>query len=464
MKTNSKVIPAAALVSLILISMFMSGFSLSPGSETPPPAQVNVLALEKRDIAGTVTANGMVESQSTTKVYSSLQLQIKSVAVKVGDTVQEGDVLCELNTETLELSIAQQQAAIWAAQSKANYSLAVAQNDLDTVNYNAENGYNTAILQAEAAVKNAEIAVSTASDDLQYARREYREARDDNHSVQGAETEDEMLRRLRLAYEMKQNALTSAQQQLENAEANLKAIKIAAEEQAVSTRQRVRNAELNTNLNDQYIALQRQQKDLEKATILCPVSGVVTAVNATEGAVPASVLFVIEDVNSLQLTANIDEYDIMSVAVGNSVVIKPDAEGSADYHGQVARIAPSAAKTAAGDTVNAGSSSFEADITVTPPSGGLRIGMHAKLDIAVRESKAAFAAPYSAVTKTTAGDSYVLVARRQPDGSCMAEQVIVERGIETNTLVEIKSGELQAGDLIITNLTGVRPGMAVTLP
>ena len=72
---------------------------------------VSTETLQQMDLQNTVSLTGVVESETDRKVYSTLSYLVESVNVQVGDVVQAGDVLAQLDTEQLEMDIAQQQAA-----------------------------------------------------------------------------------------------------------------------------------------------------------------------------------------------------------------------------------------------------------------------------------------------------------------------------------------------------------------
>lgn len=71
------------------------------GGNTQTVLASDTQVLSYTDLESSVSATGTVESSDTTKVYSTLAYQVKSVLVEVGDTVQEGDLLAELDAEPI---------------------------------------------------------------------------------------------------------------------------------------------------------------------------------------------------------------------------------------------------------------------------------------------------------------------------------------------------------------------------
>ena len=146
-------------------------------------------------------------------VYSTMSYTVMDVHVEVGDYVEEGQLLAELDGEMIRDQISSQQANLNAAsksskaqlqaaqdnydnflaglESGLNSTLLSAQNQVDTAydNYiKAETAYeryreglavneNTAILNAEASLENAEIALEQAEDAYERAEEFYEDAK-----------------------------------------------------------------------------------------------------------------------------------------------------------------------------------------------------------------------------------------------------------------------------------------------
>lgn len=153
---------------------------------------VSTETLQQMDLQNTVSLTGVVESETDRKVYSTLSYLVESVNVQVGDVVQAGDVLAQLDTEQLEMDIAQQQAAVDASNSQSAHQIEVNrkayenavenyQNGLDSNAISAESGVNQAessLTQAEYGVDNARLQVDAAEAAVRDARENYYITRD----------------------------------------------------------------------------------------------------------------------------------------------------------------------------------------------------------------------------------------------------------------------------------------------
>jgi len=133
--------------------------------------------------------------------------------------------------------------------------------------------------------------------------------------------------------------------------------------------------ELSANLKRTEIALEILENQLEKSTIISPVSGTVTSVVAEEGAVGTGCLFVVEDIDNLRVKARIREYDINRIQTGMEVTITSDATGDTAHIGAVSRINPSAAEKIAQSV------EFEIEVDVISQDTGLLIGMNTRIEI-----------------------------------------------------------------------------------
>lgn len=209
---------------------------------------VSTETLQQMDLQNTVSLTGVVESETDRKVYSTLSYLVESVNVQVGDVVQAGDVLAQLDTEQLEMDIAQQQAAVDASNSQSAHQIEVNrkayenavenyENGLDSNAISAESGVNQAessLTQAEYGVDSAQLQVDAAEAAVRDARENYRITRDQlNGNVDSArealDDAEDALAEAQAAYNSAvaeansqvsgaQSALTAASQALTEAE------------------------------------------------------------------------------------------------------------------------------------------------------------------------------------------------------------------------------------------------------
>lgn len=466
---------------------------------------VTTMPLQKQELSKTVSTTGTVESANSAQVYAKASGMVASVLVQVGDTVQAGDVLAQLDTEALELSIAQQRALLaqkgqlnafdqqQAQQSyeeyasdlatdqnaelvSAEHSLDLAQRDLsdarrDMSDHKDEMDYGDSVMYGlEKELKRAKDAWDDArkaldadkeNPDLVQAEEQAHQAYEkvyeewlatDKEYGDTLSSYSKEYRRARLAYD--------------NALENYRLAKLAAERTADSKAKELERNLIANDLTADQLALQQLQMQLEDSTVRSPISGTVTAVYAKEGAPAGSLLFVIEDTNDLLIKTTLKEYDIVAVEEGMPTVVKSDATGEMEYEGEVARVYPTAAKTADGQTKSSGSVEFETDVALLTGQDDLRVGMNVRLNVVVDQKKDVYAVPFDAVSTNENGESIVYLAKPDETGMLTAQPVVVQTGLETDFYIEISGEEIKDGAQVITGEQmgiGLIPGMPVRI-
>jgi HlyD family secretion protein len=171
---------------------------------------------------------------------------------------------------------------------------------------------------------------------------------------------------------------------------------------------------------------------------------------------------VLANLDAMEALVNVDENDIVSVALGQDAEIEVDALPDEKLSGSVVEIANSANVTAAG-TISQ-KTEFEVTIAVTSSREELRPGMTASADIVTDTRDAALSIPIQSVTVRTieqleegdeaaaehftpAEDGFVTVVFVVDDGKVQARQV--ETGIQGDDLIEITSG-LSEGEEVVS--------------
>ena len=209
-------------------------------------------------------------------------------------------------------------------------------------------------------------------------------------------------------------------------------------------------------------ALKQARDDLSKTTIYAPMSGTISDLNKEQGEIAIGsqfqpdVILVISDLSEMEAQVNIDENDIVSVAVGQEAEIEVDALPDQTLRGVVSEIASSANVAGAGSSDQ--KTEFEIKIAVTDPPATLRPGMTAAADISTKTNESALSVPIQSVAvrtidqlaaegkaheDTTARyeadkDGFVEVVFVVENGKVVAKQV--KTGIQSDELIEILDG------------------------
>ena len=255
-------------------------------------------------------------------------------------------------------------------------------------------------------------------------------------------------------------AVTDAQENVSDAEVALQEAEEQRELALHGYSNSVSSAQIATDQTVTEMNLADAQENIDKCTAPAPAAGTVTAVYVNEGESNASgsLLFVIENLDELEIVTSVREYDIASLAVGMPAEIKTDATGDTVYSGQVKDIAITAQKDAYGNTVSSSNAEFDVTLSVDPGEGGLLVGMNGRATITTDSTEGVLAVLYSSLGYDENGAPYVMAARPQDDGTLVVEKVPVETGVETDFEVEVISDALAEGDLILDDPTAVAEG------
>lgn len=220
------------------------------------------------------------------------------------------------------------------------------------------------------------------------------------------------------------------------------------EEGAVSRQEMLQAKTAYDNSVSAYNALFETKSQNEKNEITSPISGTVTRVNASVGlmanALPGGEpLFVVENLDDLQMKVKVSEYDVTSIHVGQKVTVTAQVLGEERVQGVVSRIAPT------GEAKEAGSKEMVVPVTISisEKNDHLIAGISAKAEILTAQVSDALIVPLDAVgVDAMKGERYVMVVK---DG--VAHKRTVKLGLEGDFEAEILSGEIEEGDLLVLN-------------
>ena len=188
-----------------------------------------------------------------------------------------------------------------------------------------------------------------------------------------------------------------------------------------------------------------------------PRDGVVLTRNATEGMKMSAgdVLFRIADLSTVWVLADVPEYDLANVQLGQMATIRVRSLPGQSFQGRVALIYPQ---------VNSETRSTKVRIELPNPNGQLRPDMYADVEIAASAGRPVVAVPDSAVIDT--GTRQVVILDK---GEGRFEPRDVKIGTQGGGLTEIRSG-IAVGDKVVvaanflidaeSNLKAALSGMA----
>ena len=461
--------------------------------------QVQTDEIKRMDLSKAISTTGTIQSKDVRTITSALAgVKIDEVNCKVGDMVQKGDVVVTFSREDINKKIGQIEEDIQEAKQVKGLDSG------DRVNtYNNSNGidfYNVAsaydkVKKAETDLQKAKDAVQRVCDEKAAFRDLHNEAVDKYTSVEKDYIEAKQKYETFLAQDNKDEAARYASE-VDRLSAKLSTYrsamgdsyndKITSFEEQEKTKfdardqaQRDYDAAIvaynkanydayyngeksdysltkgNVQANDNIKTLERQKEQnedsLDNYIVTAPIAGLVTAVNAQEGngyQATTGALLTIQAVDVLEVTTQVDEYDINNVKIGQSVAIMTDATGEDELTGIVTFIAPTATAAQSGTNATAtstsSSSSFEVKIDIQNKDDRLRLGMSAKLNILVDTHKNVLAVPYDAIEEEEGGAKciYVMDKNAPADTAKPASGGIEVIGVDgTTTTTPVPSGK-----------------------
>jgi Cu(I)/Ag(I) efflux system membrane fusion protein len=193
----------------------------------------------------------------------------------------------------------------------------------------------------------------------------------------------------------------------------------------------------NLNVPPEVIADITQTRQVPLAFIWpSPRDGVVLTRNATEGMKMSAgdVLFRIADLSTVWVLADVPEYDLANVQLGQMATIRIRSLPGQSFQGRVALIYPQ---------VNSETRSTKVRIEIPNPNGQLKPDMYADVEIAASAGRPVVAVPDSAVIDT--GTRQVVIVDK---GEGRFEPREVKIGTQGGGLTEIRSG-IAAGDKVV---------------
>ena len=179
--------------------------------------------------------------------------------------------------------------------------------------------------------------------------------------------------------------------------------------------------------------------ELGKQGIHADFNGVISDVQSAKGtaAMQGAALFTLVSNSDVSVKLEVPSGDFDKLKIGNKANIKID---EFTYKGTLTSIDKIATTNLKGNPV------IGAKVHIDNPDENIYIGVSAKVTLSVAESKNVLCLSNEVVNTGTDGD-FVYVIR---DGE--VKKQVVELGIASNSMVEIKSG-LKEGDEVITDVT-----------
>ena len=352
---------------------------------------------------------------------------VQSVNVQVGQTVAAGTTLAALDPTLLSAQLLQAQATLAAGQAKlaqdrTGPSTASAQNSVAAAEVNVNNAQislndtkaiNAQTVAAAQSKVNADIDCGPPMGPICLADTNALNA----STVRAQQSNDQAAA-----------SLATAEQQLAGAESSLSSL---ASSTPAST------------LEIDQVNVNTMQHEVDGATIVSPIAGVVSQVNIAAGqsvsggsgsGSSTSYAIVVYTPGAYQMTGTVSDAQVSLVSVGQTVQVTPAGSNQA-LLAKVSAIAPAA-------TVTSGVATFGVTAQLSDTSNSLKPGISATASIVVNQVVHVLTVPTSAVHTTASGTTVLVMDKGAP------RSVAVQTGSFDPTRVEITTG-LQLNQVVV---------------
>jgi HlyD family secretion protein len=186
--------------------------------------------------------------------------------------------------------------------------------------------------------------------------------------------------------------------------------------------------------------LDQAEEDLQNATIVSPMDGLVLSRDVEVGAAVSSILVLgsqatlvmtLGDVSDVYVQGKVDQADIGKVYLGQNARIVVESFKDKKFQGAVTKISPLGVEK---DNVT----TFEVRVSIKNPSGELKANMSANAEIILEEKKGVLLVPESSVIYDRDRNTFVEVP--EPAAEKGKRKLPVKLGISNGVKTELVAG------------------------
>jgi HlyD family secretion protein len=382
-----------AVVALVAAGAYLS--TVRGASTTIDPSRL--VTVERGPMTRSVVATGKIEPITKVEIKSKANGIIERLAADVDHRVEAGQVLAELDKESLNARLREARANLEAARA--------------------------AFTAAEAQARKNEIEAE--APDLAFAKSAEQRARSlaDQKLIS-----QEALDQARTVYEQAANRQRAAQSQLLVSRAKIE--------------------EARAQVAQAQAAAERAVEELANSTIKAPIRGTVLTRDVEIGSPVSSILnlganatlvMTLGDIRQVFVRGKVDEADIGFVKLGMAARITAESFRDQTFSGKVTQISPIGVEK---DNVT----TFEVEVSIDNPGQQLKANMTANAEVILEEKADTLVVPEAAISYDETKAAFVEVADAAADTG--RRKVPVKVGIGNGTRTEVLEG-LKAGDKVV---------------
>ncbi|MEA3336223.1 MAG: efflux RND transporter periplasmic adaptor subunit [Chloroflexota bacterium] len=466
------------IVLLLIIGGSVAAYQITAQEKEPPPPDYDVLQVGKGDIISTVSATGAMEPKDEVTLTFKGLGRVAEVLVEEGGEVVANQILARLETDDLDLALAQAEVGLAISQAQLE-KLKAGPNEVDVLaaeaNLESARAARQSAVAAAASARAAynDLVAGPTEDEKRTAaanRERARIMRDQAQTAydqvahmpnvgllpQSAQLQQatvdleiaEASYRLSTA-EPKQSQIAAAQAQIAQADAAISQAE-AAVATAESNLQRLLEGPSDEDLTvaeaqvtQAQLAVQQARLAGDGGELTSPIAGVISQINIKRGELPNPALpaAIVTDIDRFHIDVNVDEIDIARLSIGQPVEVSLDALPEAELTGHIDFIAPT--PLSLGGVV-----SYPVRVVIDETDTPLRSGLSATATIITEELNDMLVIPNRAIEiDRSTGRAYVdVIVNGVPTrteiilGSRNASQSQVVSGLEEGDELAIGAG------------------------
>lgn len=371
---------------------------------------VTVSPLNKGEVVEELSVSGPVQGTDSVEVVSNLHAEILELPMKEGDRVEKGQVLAVLDDKD-------------------------AKKELDI----AQNAYDSAVSTYQDKQLEAENGYSKAKQDYETAKANYN-------------------RTLTLF-----QAGSASQVELETASNTMDDAKRQMSTYTLKDGRPVANEAYSLQIQKEAFEVEQKKEALTNTKVTSPITGTVVRVNCKVGRFADKTdddkpMFIINNLDVLEMKINVSEYSIGKVVIGQPVEISADILNGEVVKGEVTSISPTGEEKGSGSTERV----IPTTIRIIDQNSRLIAGITAKAKIELNKAEDVWVVPFSTVIQNP--DSTMAIAAVEEN---KVKMIPVKTGVESDIATEIipiEEGALKEGMQVIDTPSDLlKDGMAVVI-
>jgi len=401
-------------------------------------SKYTVIPAGQNDLSKVISTTGKVIGNGTVDVTTKLNCSVSKVNVSLGDMVKEGDLLCEFDSTELQ----------------EEYDALKKQMDNSDKKEKSDSSRNQRDLESAKAKKEA--ALARAQREIDNARNKEAEVVNEHNDLADKLNNnllsEEEIPAAQARYDALHESLPALETAIISAEDSYSDVESQWDE-TIQKLQDVIDGEAFDSGSDDQKKLDKLSEQIEQCKVYAPQSGIITVLNVNEGSVPsAPSIMTIVNTDKTVIELTVKETDITKIAEGMKAKVTSKVIPGEEFSASITRIVNVVSTETTADGVETG---YKVEVTLDETNDQLLIGMSASVDVTIDEVGEKLSVPYSGIIEED-GAEYVYVAEPANDdeGGYIARKKKVVKGAESDFYVEVKSGEVKSGDLIIEDPEG----------